>query len=432
MMQSTALARTTFLPCLIVGSFLAFVPPPAHAQSSSALDRNAKSGKVYLLPATLETTQWGIFNNAQPPVLTINSGDTVVMETMMHAHNQVVPGRTIEEITKIRMDYGRTFHSLTGPIYVNGAEPGDVLKVIINRIVPRAYAADIILPGLLGEFPKEFPIGQVKYVYLDTERQIAEWVPGVNLPLRPFPGVVAVARKEPGDYSSAPPGNFGGNLDLRDMVVGTSIYLPVFVRGALLWSGDSHAAQGNGEVHGGALETAFKELNLTVEVIKGQSLDMPRVETSTSWITIGLGQNLDKAWDQAVAETAKFLSGQRGISLEEATNLLATVSDCRVTQIANPIQGIHCLNPKQIDRHEDLERPTAETPQYYVTYAKDPSMNKAIDMASWSMIKLLEDKKGLTPLDAYGLVSLAMDCRIGVVSNAEKSIHCLLPKSLWQ
>jgi hypothetical protein len=119
-MQPTASAQTTFLPCLIVGSFLAFVPSHAQAQSSPALDRDAKGGKVYLLPATLETTQWGVFNNAQPPVLTINSGDTVVMETMMHAHNQVVPGRTIEEITKLRMDYGRTFHTLTGPVYVNG------------------------------------------------------------------------------------------------------------------------------------------------------------------------------------------------------------------------------------------------------------------------------------------------------------------------
>jgi acetamidase/formamidase len=431
-MQPTASAQTTFLPCLIVGSFLAFVQSHVQAQSSPALDRDAKGGKVYLLPATLETTQWGVFNNAQPPVLTINSGDTVVMETMMHAHNQVVPGRTIEEITKLRMDYGRTFHTLTGPVYVNGAQPGDVLKVTINKVVPRAYAVDIILPGLLGEFPKEFPVGQVKFVYLDTDRQITEWVPGVNLPIKPFPGVIAVARKEPGEYSSAPPGNFGGNLDLRDMVVGTTVYLPVFVQGALLWSGDSHAAQGNGEVHGGALETAFKELNLTVEVIKGKSLDMPQVETPTSWITIGLGQNLDQAWNQVVAETAKFLSGQRSISLEQATKLSATVSDCRVTQIANPIQGIHCLNPKQIDYQEDLNRPTAETPQHYVTYAKDASMNKAMDTASWSMIKLLQDKKNLNPLDAYGLVSLAMDCRIGAVSSAEKSIHCLLPKSMWQ
>jgi acetamidase/formamidase len=235
--MSIASAQRCLLAYLVIESLLVFIPPSAGAQSNTALDPGAKGGKVYLLPATIDTAQWGIFDNAHPPVLTINAGDTVVMETMMHAHNQVVPGRTIEEITKIRMDYGKTFHTLTGPIYINGAEPGDVLKVTINKIVPRAYAADIILPGLLGQFPKQFPVGQVKYVYLDTDRQIAEWVPGVNLPLRPFPGVIAVARKQPGDYSSAPPGNFGGNLDLRDMVVGTSVYLPVFVQGRCCGAG---------------------------------------------------------------------------------------------------------------------------------------------------------------------------------------------------
>src|SRR5450631_4641433 len=100
-------------------------------------------GKVHLLPATLETTQWGWFDNSQAPVLTIDSGDTVVLETMMHSHNQVVPGRTIEEIKKLRTDHpGRGPHTLTGPVYVNGAEPGDVLKVSLLRIVPRAYATN--------------------------------------------------------------------------------------------------------------------------------------------------------------------------------------------------------------------------------------------------------------------------------------------------
>jgi acetamidase/formamidase len=243
---------------------------------------------------------------------------------------------------------------------------------------------------------------------------------------------VAVARKEPGQYGSANPGTFGGNLDLRDMVAGTSIYLPVFVPGALLWSGDSHAAQGNGEVNGGALETAFKELKLRVEVVKGKSLGMPRVETRTSWITIGLGETLNKAWDQAKAETVKLLSEQRGVSAEEAEKLSATVSDCRVTQIANPNQGIHCLNPKEASHKEDMERPTAETAEYYVTSAKDASLNKAMDTASWNMIKWLEKEKGMTPLDAYGLASMAMDCRVGAVSDAEKNIHCLLPKTIWQ
>src|SRR5262244_3835018 len=114
--------------------------------------------KVHVLPATLETTQWGWFDNAQPPVLRVNSGDTVVMETMMHSHNQIIPGTTIEQIKKLRTDYpGRGPHTLTGPIYVEGAEPGDVLKVTINKIVPRSYGVNMNYPDIAGQFPKEFP-----------------------------------------------------------------------------------------------------------------------------------------------------------------------------------------------------------------------------------------------------------------------------------
>src|ERR1700692_616140 len=127
--------------------------------------------KMHLLPATLETTQWGWFDSAQPPVLRVKSGDTVVLETMMHSHNQVVPGTTIEQIKKTRTDFpGRGPHTLTGPIFVEEAEPGDILKVRINKIVPRAYATNFNVPGMFGEFPKEFPDGQVKYFYLDLDK----------------------------------------------------------------------------------------------------------------------------------------------------------------------------------------------------------------------------------------------------------------------
>jgi Acetamidase/Formamidase family len=126
------------------------------------------TGKVHILPATLQTTTWGWFNNAQPPVLHVDSGDTIIFETMMHSHNQIVPGTTIEQIKKLRTDYpGRGPHTLTGPVYIEGAEPGMVLKVKINKIVPRAYAMNFNVPGMFGQFPDRFPEGQVKYFYLD-------------------------------------------------------------------------------------------------------------------------------------------------------------------------------------------------------------------------------------------------------------------------
>ena len=388
---------------------------------------------LHLLPATLETTQWGWFNNAQEPVLRIKSGDSVALETMMHSHNQVVPGTTIEQIKKLRTDFpGRGPHTVTGPIYVEGAEPGDVLKIRINKIVPRAYATNFNVPGMFGQFPKLYQDGQVKYVYLDLDRMVTEFLPGVYVPLRPFPGTIGVARKEPGQYSSVPPGEYAGNMDIRDLVAGTTLYVPVHVPGALLWTGDSHAAQGNGEVNLTAVETAYREFNMTVDVIKGQPLDMPRIETPRSWITMGFDQDLNKAWEQVRAQTVKFLTEQRMIPAEAAAKLMATVSDCRVSQVVNIKKGIHCLNPKDVRAREDMERPTRETQRYYVTHVKDADLNKAMDDASLAMIQFLEKNLKIARLDAYGLASVAMDCRVGAISDTEKNVHCLMPKSLWQ
>jgi acetamidase/formamidase len=414
-------------------SFLVASSATAALAQSVVLPGKKMQGKLYLLPATLETTQWGWFNNAQPPVLTVDSGDTIMIETMMHSHNQVVPGKTIEEIKKLRTDHpGRGPHTVTGPIFVNGAEPGDVLKVKINRIVPRAYATNFNVPGMFGQFPKEYQDGQVKYLYLDWDRKVTEFLPGVLIPLKPFPGTIGVARKEPGQYSSVPPGEYAGNMDIRDLVEGTVLYVPVHVPGALLWTGDSHAAQGNGEVNLTAVETAYRELNVTVEVLKDMKLDMPRIETPKSWITMGFDQDLNKALDQVKAQTSRFLAEQRKLSPDEASKLMAKVSDCRISQVVNIKKGIHCLNPKNVSVKEDMERPTKETPRYYVSYAKDADLNKAMDTASMNMIKWLESNKGIARLDAYGLASAAMDCRLGDVSGTEKNVHCLMPKSLWQ
>jgi len=416
---------------LAVGGMLALAAASAAAQSVAIASH--LPGKVHLLPATLETTQWGWFDNSQAPVLTIDSGDTVVLETMMHSHNQVVPGRTIEEIKKLRTDHpGRGPHTLTGPIFVTGATPGDTLKVKINRIVPRAYATNFNVPGMFGEFPKEYQDGQVKYLYLDMDRMVTEFLPGVYVPLKPFPGTIGVARKEPGRYSSVPPGEFAGNMDIRDLSEGAILYVPVHVPGALLWTGDSHAAQGNGEVNLTAIETAYKEFNITVTLLKDMKLDMPRIETQKSWITMGFDQDLNKAWNGVQDQTVKFLSGQRKVSAGEASALMPKVSDCRVSQVVNIKKGIHCLSPKDAKGKEDMERPTKETAKYYVSHAKDADLNKAMDTASMAMIKWLESNKGIARLDAYGLASAAMDCRVGSISDAEKNVHCLMPKSLWQ
>jgi acetamidase/formamidase len=258
-----------------------------------------------------------------------------------------------------------------------------------------------------------------------------EFIPGVFIPLKPFPGTTGVARAAPGRYSSVPPGEYAGNMDIRDFSEGATLYVPVWVKGALLWTGDSHAAQGNGEVNLTALETAYKEMNITVEVRKDLKFDFPRIETPKSWITMGFDADLNKALDFVQQQTATFLAEQRKIAPAQAAALMKTVSDCRVSQVVNIKKGIHCLNPKDPKGKEDMERPTAETAKYYVAHAKNADLNRAMDDASRAMIRLLEEKKGIARLDAYGLASAAMDCRVGDVSGAEKNVHCLMPKSLW-
>ena len=390
-------------------------------------------GKTYLLPATMETTQWGWFNNAQPPVLHVDSGDSIVFETMMHSHNQVVPGVTIEQIKKLRTDHpGRAPHTLTGPVYIEGAEPGDVLKVRINKIVPRAYATNFNVPGMFGQFPNKFPEGQVKYFYLDLDRMVTEFAPGIEIPLAPFPGTVGVARAEPGQYSSVPPGRYGGNMDIRDMTVGSTLYVPVFVKGALLWTGDSHAAQGNGEVNLTALETAYKEMSVTVEVVKNMKLEWPRIETKDAWITVGIDRDLNKALEILMSETTRFLMEQRRIDGQQASKLMMSAWDCRVSQVVDINKGLHCLSPKSANARRKAEAlPERENKMYLVTTGTDADLNKAMDDASWAMIELLQKDKGLTRLDAYGLASMVMDCRVAAPTGQQKAVHCLVPKSTW-
>jgi acetamidase/formamidase len=390
-------------------------------------------GGVYLLPATDETVQWGWFDNAESPRARIKSGDTVVMETMMASLNQILPGVPIDQITKLRVDNpGRGPHSVTGPIFVEGAAPGDILRVRINRIVPRTYGANWNLPGNLGLglFPKVFNEAQVKHFYLDMGRRKTQFLPGIELPVRPFPGIIGVARAEGGRYSTVPPGPFGGNLDCRELVQGTTIYLPVFVDGALLWSGDSHAVQGNGEINLTAIETAFSELNMTVTVMKGRSLTWPRIETPTHWITLGYDRDLNKALAILDEETIKFLAEWRGLRGAEARQFMATYGDCRVAEVVNQLRGVYCMLPKR-PTTAIATHPKTDTPDSFVTHGVDADPMQALNKAAMQMIDRLQEMKQLSALDAYALSSLALDARIGLLEAGAKNVHCLLPKSLW-
>jgi len=326
-------------------------------------------GKYHVLPATLETTQWGWLDPNEKPKLVVNSGDTVAVETMMHAHNALQPGSTMDDIVKLRLaNPGGGPHSVTGPIYVNGAEPGDTMEIRIKKIVPKAFGTNFHLPGsqfpTVGQLAPEFPQGFVRYYYLDWEKRQAEFKPGVMLDLQPFPGIFAVgidpnepaAKAGPpikdakGRTSTLRPWKNGSNMDLNELQEGSTLYVPVFLKGGLLWTGDSHCRQGNGEVNLTALECASREIVIQPVVRKDMKIEWPRAETATHFIMTGFDEDLNEAMKIATRETVKFLAEQKMVPMtrDEAYALTSMVGDCRVTQVVDVRKGVHCMVPKNI------------------------------------------------------------------------------------
>jgi acetamidase/formamidase len=320
------------------------------------------------LAATLETVQWGWLDPKEPPKLTVNSGDIVSVETMMHAHGKVRPGITMDELVALRKaNPGGGPHSMTGPIYVNGAEPGDVMEIRILKIVPKAFGINFNLPGkdfpTIGALAPEMPDGFIKFFTLDLQKRQAEFKPGITLDLRPFPGTLAVGidpddpspRKGGATDPMAPvstlrPWKNGSNMDLNELQAGATVFIPIFLKGGLVWTGDSHCRQGNGEVNLTALECSYREIAMQLIVRKDMKLEWPRVETKTHWITLGFDEDLNKALVIAVRETVNFLVQQRTVPLDryEAYSLASMAADCRVTQVVDIRKGVHCMVPKSI------------------------------------------------------------------------------------
>ena len=179
------------------------------------------------------------------------------------------------------------------------------------------------------------------------------------------------------------------------------------------------------------IETAFREFNITVDVIKGQSYEWPRIETPTHWLTLGYDQNLNKALDILKAETTKFIVEQRRIPPAEAQRIMLQGWDCRISEVVDIVKGTFCFNPKDHKAKAPAPLPTKETATDYVTVSRSADLNKAMDEASWAMIDLLEKDRKLTRLDAYALASMVMDCRLAAPSGEQKAVHCLVPKSTW-
>ena len=357
MRRRTQLAMGVGLGILILGAGYLAMAQQQMEESQRARSLPAKGGTYHVLPATPETTQWGWLDIGEKPKLVMNSGDTVAVETNMHSFNKIQPGTTIEEIVALRLaNPGGGPHTVTGPIYVNGAEPGDVMEVRIKKIIPKAFGFNFNLPGkqfpTVGALQEDFPNGFVKYFYLDWDSKTSDFKPGVVVDLQPFPGILAVgidpndpSPRKDGKVSTLRPWKNSSNLDLNELQEGTTLFTPVFQKGGLLWVGDAHCRQGT-ESNLTGLECAFREIVIQPIVRKDLKLEWPRVETPTHWIMLGMDEDLNKAFKIALRETIDFLVKQQKLDPYEAYSLSSIIADCRVTQMVNIRKGIHCMIAK--------------------------------------------------------------------------------------
>ena len=315
------------------------------------------TSRTHDLPLAPQNVHWGYYDARVKPALRIASGDRVRLETMVArglerlklagVSDADIPEsmRAVEAAVKER---GPGPHPMTGPVYVEGAEPGDTLEIRLLTIdFLHPYGVAAFNPGG-GVLPSDFPYAHQRLIRWQPGAKSIEYRPGVQLPLAPFFGSIGVAPPVlSGRLSSTPPGWHGGNLDNKDLIAGAVLYLPVHVPGGLLSIGDGHGMQGDGEVTGAALETS---LTATIEVRlrKGQQLKWPRAETPTHYMTMGLDPDLDEATRLATREMVEYLVAEKRLSRDDAYILCSLAADLRVTQAVDGTKGIHALIPKSI------------------------------------------------------------------------------------
>jgi acetamidase/formamidase len=319
------------------------------------------------LRSTPETVVWGYFAADIAPALRIKSGQTVRIDTVSHggvntgvdpvtffgrygiAADQVLKD-AIDIYEKVSRPRGASAHILTGPIYIEEAEPGDMLEVRILALdyrvpygVNNSNRGTGVLPDLLsGPTPK--------VIRLDTARKVALFSPEIEVPLQPFMGIMAVApSRESWLISSRPPSRWGGNMDFNKLTVGATLYLPVFHNGAQFFTGDSHAVQGDGEINGTAIEASLTgTLQFVVHKGMGRAMTWPRAEDANFYYTMGMDLDLDVAMKQAAQETVNFLHDKKGLSVADAYSLASIGVDFRIAEVVDAVQVVYGAIPKKI------------------------------------------------------------------------------------
>jgi acetamidase/formamidase len=314
--------------------------------------------RTHRLEATPSTVAYGYYWSEATPVLRIASGDIIDVDTLLTntptglqragiAPDQIQASlrAIVTEVTGDRRGPGG--HILTGPVYVEGAEPGDVLEVkVISIDLPLDYGYNGCAGFIPANCDRSLPARIMK---LDRKTMTADFKPGIVVPLKPFFGSMGVApAPELGRVSSNPPGKHAGNLDNRELVAGSTLFIPVFVRGALFEIGDGHAAQGDGEVDQTAIETSLRgRVRLTVR--KDLKLVWPRAETSTDFISMASDEDLKIATTIAIQEMIDFLAATKGLTKHEAYQLVSIAGHVAITQLVDkPVYGVHVKMAKSI------------------------------------------------------------------------------------
>jgi len=301
--------------------------------------------QTHFLNPTPQTVHWGHFNAAIPAVLEVASGDELVIDTFSGGMSEVADPTLFRPEHRLIVDTVPQIlgpHILTGPVHVSGAESGDTLEIrILDIELTTDWGWNIIRP-LKGALPEDFPNLSRRVIPIDRQANVARLPWGVDIPLRPFFGIIGVAPPPAyGLVSSVEPREYGGNIDNKEFIPGTSLFLPVFVPGANLSVGDGHAVQGDGEVCLTALETCLK--GRFQVIVHKQSLNFPRAITPTHYIAMGMDVDLDDAAKQALRNMIKWLTEIKPWTAEEAYVFCSLACDLHVTQLVDGNKGIHAM-----------------------------------------------------------------------------------------
>lgn len=310
---------------------------------------------IHKLAATPETVRLGVFSSKFPPVLTVASGDTVEMECVSGRPEVVPPkgsGLAIPPALQGILDWrnGETWsgHVVTGPVAIENARPGDVLEIRVESVVPTAEWGYNVIRPLSGTLPEDFHETYLTHPRVDRNRSICTMPWGTELPLAPFFGVMGVAPPSSyGAISSIQPRVHGGNMDNKELVAGSTLYLPVWNEGALFSAGDGHGLQGDGEVCVSALEICmdgvFTFILHSSEKAKKPRLVYPRAETPTHFISMGFNEDLDQAMKISLREMISFICDRSDLTSEQAYSFCSLTVDFHVTQTVNGVKGVHGL-----------------------------------------------------------------------------------------